>query len=215
MPPFRTASLDDLERLRVGDLTWLPVRHTLGIQAFGTNAYAGEAAGDEVIEPHTEDGTGHEELYFVARGTATFTLGGETLRAPAGTYVFLPDPAVHRHALAEEPGTIVLSFGAPAGAAFEVSGWERRFRATAIRERDPEAARRLYEQAAEADPGTAWPQYDLACWHAIHGDPDEALRQLGRAIDLRGDAVREAAREDADFERIRLDPRFAALVGAA
>jgi quercetin dioxygenase-like cupin family protein len=213
MPPFRTTSLDDLERLRVGDLTWLPVRHTLGIQGFGTNAYAAEAAGDEVIEPHTEEGTGHEELYFVARGTATFTLGGETLEAPAGTYVFLPDPSVHRHAVAAEAGTLVLSFGAKPGEPYRPSAWEGRFRATAIRDSDPEEAGRLYAAAVREQPGDGWAHYDLACWRALQRDADAALQELARAVELRGDVVRAAAREDEDFAPIRDDQRFVELAG--
>jgi mannose-6-phosphate isomerase-like protein (cupin superfamily) len=100
---YRVAHLDDLERVPVDGggefaLNWLPVRGTLGIRAFGTNAYVADAAGAHVVEPHTE-GSGHEELYFVARGRATFTLAGETVDAPAGTYVFLPDGSVHRRPL--------------------------------------------------------------------------------------------------------------------
>jgi len=50
-------------------------------------------AGQDVVEPHTESPElGHEELYFVARGTATFTIDGESFDAPAGTYVFVPIP---------------------------------------------------------------------------------------------------------------------------
>ena len=118
---YRMTSLDDMEPLPgPGTLRWLPVRHELGIGAFGTNAYIAREAGDDVVEPHTEKGTGHEELYFVARGSATFTLDGETVPAPAGTYVFLPDPAVRRHAVADEPGTTVLSFGGWRDRPFEV-----------------------------------------------------------------------------------------------
>ena len=66
---WRVTSLDAVEPLPgPGTLKWLPVRHELGIGAFGTNAYVAENAGDDVVEPHTEQGTGHEELYFVARG---------------------------------------------------------------------------------------------------------------------------------------------------
>ena len=150
---YRVTSLDSIEPLPgPGSLRWLPVRHELGIGAFGTNAYVAQAAGDDVVEPHTEEASGHEELYFVARGSATFTLDGDEVHAPAGTYVFLPDPAVHRRAVADEAGTTVMSFGAPRGEAFTVSGWEARFRATAIRERDPEQARALYEEGLAADP---------------------------------------------------------------
>jgi len=129
---WKVTRLEDVEPLPgPGTLRWLPVRHELGIGAFGTNAYVAENAGDDVVEPHTEEGTGHEELYFVARGAATFTLDGETVHAPAGTYVFLPDPTTQRHATADEPGTTVLSFGGWRDRAFVVSGWESRFRAIA------------------------------------------------------------------------------------
>ncbi|MBA2513909.1 MAG: hypothetical protein H0V26_06230 [Solirubrobacterales bacterium] len=89
---YRVAHLDDLDRIPVDggqefSLTWLPVRRSLGIRAFGTNAFVAESAGDHVVEPHTELGAEHEELYFVARGRATFTLGEETVDAPAaGSY---------------------------------------------------------------------------------------------------------------------------------
>jgi len=201
---YRVTSLDDVESLPgPGTLRWMPVRHELGIGAFGTNAYVAREAGDDVVEPHTEQGTGHEELYFVARGSATFTLDGETVAAPAGTYVFLPDPSVRRHAVADEPGTTVLSFGGWRDRAFAVSGWEARFRATAIRERDPEAARALYEEGLASDQDGQWAHYDLACWHALYGDQVEARRLLDRAIELGGEAVRAQAAEDPDLAGLR------------
>ncbi len=201
---YRVTSLDSIAPLPgPGTLRWLPVRHELGIRAFGTNAYVAKAAGDDVVEPHTEASTGHEELYFVARGAATFTLDGETVAAPAGTYLFLPDPSVRRHAVADEPGTTVLSFGAPRGEVFTVSGWEPRFRATAIRERDPEQARALYEEGLAADPEGQWAHYDLACWHALYGSADEARGLLDRAIALGGDEVRDQSREDSDLAGLR------------
>ena len=70
-------------RGRDWNLTWRPVRATLDLKAFGPNAYTAAAAGEDVIEPHTEDE--HEELYFVFRGVARFTLDGEAFDAAAGT----------------------------------------------------------------------------------------------------------------------------------
>lgn len=201
---WRVSSLDSIEPLPgPGSLRWLPVRHELGIAAFGTNAYVAQAAGDDVVEPHTEEGTGHEELYFVARGAATFTLDGEEVRAPAGTYVFLPDPSVRRHAVAEGAGTTVLSFGGWRDKPFAVSGWEARFRATTIRERDPEAARKLYEEGLASDQDKQWAHYDLACWHALYGSADEARALLDRAIELGGEEVRAQSREDPDLASLR------------
>jgi hypothetical protein len=201
---WQVSSLDAVEPLPgPGTLKWLPVRHELGIGAFGTNAYVAEKAGDDVVEPHTEEGSGHEELYFVARGSATFTLDGETVSAPAGTYIFLRDPAVHRHAVADEPGTAVLSFGGWRDRAFVVSSWEARFRAAGIREQDPQGARELYEEALAGDPDDKWGFYDFACWHALYGDEAEARRLLDRAIELGGEQVREQAAKDPDLERLR------------
>lgn len=214
MPPsFRVTSLDSIERLPgPGTLTWLPVRHELGIEAFGTNAYVAGEAGDDVVEPHSEAASGHQELYFVARGSATFTLGEETVRAPQGTYVFLRDPELHRHAVADEAGTTVLSFGAPVGVPYSVRGWEARFRAGAIRERDPEGARRLLEEGLALEPENPWAHYDVACWHAHHGTLEDALAALRRAIELGGDEVPDVARRDPDFDRLRAGDRLAEVL---
>jgi hypothetical protein len=131
-PRFRTTTLDDIEEIAVvdGTLRWKPIRRTLGIRAFGTNAYAADA-GQLVVEEHDErSGTGpggHEELYVVVRGHARFTIDGEDLDAPAGTLVFLPEPEARRVATALEDGTIVMAVGGRVGEAYEVSEWEDRF----------------------------------------------------------------------------------------
>lgn len=132
-PRFRTTTLDDIEEIAVDvgqPLRWKPVRRTLGIRAFGTNAYAADA--DQlIVEEHDEvSGTGpggHEELYVVVRGRARFTIDGEDLDAPAGTLVFLPEPEAVRVATALEDGTLVMAFGGRVGEAYEVSEWEDRF----------------------------------------------------------------------------------------
>lgn len=105
------------------------VRHHLGVRAFGVNLFEAPAADDEVIESHVEtqdSPSEHEELYLVLDGAARFEVDGEAVDAPAGTFVFVPDPASRRVAVATEDGTRVLAMGAPRGAAFEVSAWERR-----------------------------------------------------------------------------------------
>lgn len=160
-----------------------------------------------MVEPHTEDE--HEELYYVASGTATFTIDGQSYRAPAGTYVFLPDPASHRHATAEEPGTVVLSFGGPP--TFEPSAWEWAFRAGGLQEADPETAKAILEEGLSLHPQNASLHYGLACVEALLGRDEEALAALTRAVELRSE-VREWAREDSDFERLRDDERFRSLI---
>lgn len=194
-----------------GTLSWLPIRHSLGIRAFGCNAYVAGEAGEDVVEPHTEDPTlAHEELYFVFRGSATFTIDDQRYRAAAGTYVFVPDPDSHRHATADEAGTVVLSFGGPP--AFEPSGWEWAFRAAALQESDPAGAAEILRDGLRAHPESATLNYGMACVEALRGQGDDALGWLRKAIELRPE-VRDWAREDSDLDRLRNDERFTSLVG--
>jgi hypothetical protein len=132
-PAYQTAKLSDIPPLE-NDYThgtdWKPIRHHFGIQAFGVNAYVARGAGATVIDEHTEvedSGTGHEELYLVASGHATFTVNGEKIDAPAGTLVFVRDPALKRSAVARDAGTAVVAVGAEPGTAFTPSDWELRY----------------------------------------------------------------------------------------
>jgi len=109
------------------DADWRPVRHHLGVDVFGINAYTATDRGQVVIEEHDEDGDpAHHELYFVHAGRARFTVGEDTFDAPAGTFVYLEDPAVVRKAVADEPGTTGVAVRAAPGVPFEPSEWERR-----------------------------------------------------------------------------------------
>jgi hypothetical protein len=210
--PARVVHVDEIQKVPgPGSLVWSPVRLTLGIRAFGCNAYTAGEAGQDVVEPHTEDPQlAHEELYFVAAGRARFQIDGEEYDAPAGTYVFVPDPASHRHAVAEEPGTTVLSFGGPP--TFEPSAWEWAFQAAPLMRTDPQSARQILDEGLAAWPESSTILYNLACLDALQGDPEAALASLGRAVELRP-AVAEWAREDRDLAALRGDPRFEQLVG--
>jgi quercetin dioxygenase-like cupin family protein len=110
-----------------GEGTWKPLRAKLGIEAFGVNAFVGREAGARVIEDHTEEGSGHQELYVVLGGKARFELNGDQIEAKAGSLVFIGDPAVRRTAFALEPNTSVLAVGAPAGTVFTPSSWDNPF----------------------------------------------------------------------------------------
>jgi quercetin dioxygenase-like cupin family protein len=208
--PAKVVHLDELPAIPgPGSLTWRPVRLTLGVRAFGCNAYTAGEAGQDVVEPHTEDPKlAHQELYFVVAGRATFTIDGAEHDAPAGTYVFVPDPASHRHAVAVEPGTTILSFGGPP--TFEPSAWEWAFQAGPLMRGDPERARRILGEGLEAHKASASLHYSLACLEAIEGHRDAALASLRRAVELNPAAV-GWAREDEDLESLRDDPGFRAL----
>lgn len=77
-------------------------------------------------EQHERERLAHEEVYVVIEGRATFTVDGEEVDAPAGTVIFVKDPAIVRHAVARSAGTMVLAIGGPVGKAFEPSAWEQR-----------------------------------------------------------------------------------------
>jgi hypothetical protein len=198
--------IDDLELIPVGDrgLQWRPIRSHFGIRAFGTNAYTAEV-GDEIVEEHTEQTYGHEEMYVVVRGRATFTLDGEEVDAPAGTIVHLPDPAVKRTAVAQEPGTTVLAVGAKPGEAFQPSAWELGFRATQM---EPAEAVAYVEEHMGEYPDTAATHYNLACFRVLAGDREGALDELARAFEMEPDKVQKWAEGDSDLDSIRDDPRY-------
>jgi len=199
--PPRVVHLDEIEAIPgPGTLTWHPVRAELGLRAFGTNAYSAQNVGDDVVEPHDESPElAHEELYFVARGRATFTLDGERFDAPAGTYVFVPDPATHRHAVAQEPGTTVLSFGGPA--TFTPSAWEWMFRAVALVDSDVAEARAVVEDGLEQHPESPGLRIALARVLLAEGDQDAARTTLREAVAGRPDAE-EYARQDATLSAL-------------
>src|SRR6266542_2062527 len=118
---YNVVRIDEIEPVPYLGSNLIPVRHTLGVRPAGTNAWIADEGG-QLIPPHAED-SGNEELYVVLRGRATFTVGGETGDAPAGSLVFVP-PEVERTATAEEQGTIVLAVGATIGKPFEGGAWD-------------------------------------------------------------------------------------------
>jgi tetratricopeptide (TPR) repeat protein len=195
-------------------LVWHPVRRRFGIQAFGINAYTAEKPGELVVEEHDEKGDGgaggHEELYVVVSGRATFTLGGEPVEAPAGSLVFISDPAVRRKAIAEEAGTLVLAIGGVPGKPFEVSAWESYFAAMpALREQRYDDAIAMIEQGLSERPGHPALLYNLACAESLAGRSLDALAHLQQAV-AADPKSREQAAADPDFDPIRHEPGFPA-----
>lgn len=209
----RVVRLDEIEGLaEEGRPRWHMIRSVLGIEAFGVNAWRATEAGQVLIGEHDEIGQGaggHEELYLVLSGCATFTIDGEETAAPAGTIVFVKEPAIRRSAVADESGTTVLVVGARAGEAFSVSPWERS--AEALRfwaAGDWARAIEVLETRLAEDPGNANVLYNLACAESRDGRDVDALAHLARAIEL-APRFADNAREDPDFAGLRADPRFA------
>ena len=211
---YDVATLDELERVPVDDegLTWRPVRRRFGIQAFGANAYTAERAGQRIVEEHREAQNGHDELYFVMSGRATFTLEGEEVDAPAGTCVFVRAGTV-RGAVAAEQRTTVLAFGAKPGEPFRPSGWEWSFLAGAYqRQGRIEDALDVMRDGVELYPADWQSHYNLACAQSLAGRRDDAVSSLQRALELAPDEVPRYAADDADLDAIRDDPRVASAI---
>jgi hypothetical protein len=212
MSGYAIAKLDEIGEIDDGRAPFRPVRHHFGIEAFGVNAWTGPA-GDRIVNEHNEVdadvGDGQEELYFVHSGRARFELDGESVDAPAGTFVFVR-PGVTRTAFAEESPTTIVTIGGTAGQAYEVFGWEAWW-----------PLRELYESGEYAEasargrevlethpyPGLA---YNVACAESLAGEAEPAIGHLRMAIEG-SDRLRELAMTDSDFDSIREEPGFKEL----
>jgi Flp pilus assembly protein TadD len=67
------------------------------------------------------------------------------------------------------------------------------------------------EHAHEVDPDDALIQYNLACYYSLQGAKRQALEFLSRAIAIDPD-YRDKVGDERDFDPIRSDPDFRALV---
>jgi tetratricopeptide (TPR) repeat protein len=190
--------------------TWFPIRQHFGVRAFGVNAW-GADEGQELIGEHDELGPTaqqHEELYAVLSGHAKFTVDGEEVDAPAGTLVFVPDPASKRGAVAIEDGTTVLVAGAKPGEPFNVGVWEYNARGLPFFDsKEYDKAEEVLNEGLAEHPDHPGLLYNLACIRSLTGKSDEAIDLLQRSV--QGDArYAEFAVSDSDFDAIREHPRF-------
>jgi tetratricopeptide (TPR) repeat protein len=196
---------------RIGELEekgWAPLRRHFGVEAFGVNEWVAKEAGEELIPDHDGLQSGHEELYVVMRGDATFRAGGAEHAAPEGSVLFVRDPAVRRAIVAQEAGTTVLSIGAKRGEAYAPLPWESNYDAVLLfaDARYAEAKRVLLE-ALERRPGFPGFLYNLACAEARLGETEPALEHIATAAAAEPRFL-EAAQTDEDLASIRDDPRF-------
>jgi tetratricopeptide (TPR) repeat protein len=212
MAAYAVAHLDEIEEFEDVGCFYRPIRHHLGITAFGVTAWTAHAVGDRVINERDEDDpTADEELFLVLRGHAVFELDGDEVDAPAGTLLFAP-PRTARKASAREAGTtVILLEGAP-GKAYDARGWELwaplapRYQAGEY----AEVADRLRAVVA-ASPQYPMLFFNLACCESLSGQTSEALDHLRHAIEM-SEEFRASARDDSDLDPIRGEPAFKQLV---
>jgi tetratricopeptide (TPR) repeat protein len=210
---FDVSSLDGIEAGPEHDgRVPLNIRRHFGIEGFGVRA--NRAVGDgHVIGEHDEVGlgaSGQEELYLVLNGAATFNVDGERVDAPAGTLVFVRNPAAKRSAIAKEEGTTVLAIGGTPGEPYRLSVGE--------------AMNEMWEPYRAGDYGTALEKlqpvleerpealvyFNVACMEARLGRTDDAIRHLEKAIED-DHRIKENIRTDEDLDSLRKDPRFDTL----
>ena len=202
--------LDEAQRIEGHGFWWRPLRKQLGTTGFGINGYTADA-GSEVIETHDETSAGaagHEELYVVLTGAATFTVDGDAVPAPAGTLLVVP-PGTRRGATATADGTTVLVVGGVPGAAGPRTPFEYWYEA------EPHYRSGDYARAvAIASAGLQdWPDhpslhYQLACYEALQGNRDAAIAHLKIAY-ANNPKTREWAAGDDDLASVRDDPALA------
>jgi len=197
---YGVVRIDELDSYPISSqqgLTWRPVRRHFDISSFGVNAYTAEEAGQRVVEEHREQ-DGHDELYVVLSGRATFTVEGEEYDAPAGTLVHCP------------PGTL----RSVPGEVFKPSGWEWVFAGVSRLDQGDEAGARAELQAGIKANPDAWQGYfNYACNEARLGNEEEALALLERSAELDPEGTARWAREDEDLVSLRDNPRFLAIAG--
>jgi len=205
---YETARLDDLRR----EDGWAPIRLALDVHAFGVNGWTGREAGDGVIPEHDEAPSGHEELYVVVSGRATFTVAADEIDGPTGTIVFVRDPSAKRGAVAQEPDTTILSVGARAGEAYTPRPWETNRDVFALLDAGkPDEAKRLLLDSLGRYEDRSSLLYNLACAESLLRETDAALEHLRLAIEA-DPSLAAYATEDHDLASIRDDPRFAELL---
>ena len=219
MSNYEVAELDQIEEMSDGRVPWRPVRHHLGITAFGVNALTGQER-RRPDHQRARRGRGARPaggaLRRPERARARFEIDGEKVDAPPGSFVFVT-PGVKRTAFAEEPGTTLVAVGAAAGQGLR-----------GVRLGDLDAAPRpLPGRASTTRPPTAGassskanPEYAGAALQprllrgARRAQRTTRSTTCGRRSSCRSSS-RDARPEDSDFDPIRDEPGFKELVGAS
>ena len=212
MAAYAVGHLDEIEELADAGCFYRPIRHHLGVTAFGVTAWTAHSAGDVVVHEHDPgDPTADQELFLVLSGHAVFEVDGDRVDAPAGALVFVP-PRTRRSATALEDGTTVIAVEGTPGRAYAARGWELWAPLA------PVTRPASYSEVADrlSDLVKTSPQYpmlffNLACCESLSGRTTDALDHLRRAIELSED-FRRAARHDPDLDPIRDDPEFDRLL---
>jgi tetratricopeptide (TPR) repeat protein len=187
------------------------VRRRFDITSFGIQAFSAPS-GVDVIREHDETllgEAGQEELYIVLTGAATFDIDGESVEAPAGSFVYV-QPTATRKATAKDEGTTILVVGGTPGKAYEPTPIEAADAFVAYSAGDYETAIAKQLVVVEKRPNDPVAHFNAGCFTARAGRADEAFEHLRRAVEL-NERIKELIATDEDLDSIRDDLRFAEL----
>ena len=204
--------VDELERFpdMRGAPVLIPLRHTLGVRAFGVNCWTAPV-GEPVIERHSEP-NGDEELYVVLRGRVRFTVADDEVEVGSSSLVYVPPDTV-REAVVMEPDSVVFAIGGKPGEAYEQKSYDDFQIAFAkARAGSEEDARALVVETLERNPDAWEGAYNAACFETLAGNFDAAFEHLARALELGPPEVRRLALEGADFASLHSDARWQELL---
>ena len=208
---FGTLSLEEAFAAGEGDRRFARIRRDMGVRSFNVNALRA-VAGEELLREHDEAGPTadrHERLWLVLSGHAVFTVDGEEIDAPAGTFVYVPVPEAKRSAIAKEAGTTLLGIGGRPGEPYRETPGEALDGFYELHGAGEwEAAAEICRSALERNAENALALFNLACCESLLGHADDALAHLREAVAL-APALQENAATDTDLDPIRDEPRFA------
>jgi hypothetical protein len=174
--------------------------------------WVGAAAGDPIINEFDEESEPAEELFVVVAGRAIFEVEGEQVEAAPGTLISTPQ-RTRRTAVAAEPATTILVFDGTPGKAYDATGWELWAPLRPLYDNGEHAELRArLQDAIAANPQYPMLVYNLACSESLSGHTADAIDHLRGAVGA-SEKLRADAREDSDFDPIRDEPPFKALIG--
>jgi hypothetical protein len=150
--------------------------------------------------------------FIVVSGRAIFELEGEKLEVTPGTVVFTPQ-GTQRTAVAAEPATTILVVDGALGKAYDATGWELWAPLRPLYDNGEHAELRArLEDVIAANPQHPMLVYNLACSDSLSGRTADAIDHLQRAVGA-SEKLRANARSESDFDPIRDEPSFKALIG--
>ncbi len=143
---------------------------------------------------------------MVVRGRAEFTVGDDTVTAPAGTAVFVPDADLQRGAVALEDETVVLAVGGWRDRPYHSLPWEPIFLAEDLMRRGEwGAAAETLEREAGDHRDSPFVRFHIACCRARLGEDEAALEELRRALESKPEMLERAEQEES-FTNLRRHP---------